>query len=84
MTKFRGPVGRIRSLMHCLNTLERWTFKSRTNIKDDNYKVTIQPKYEWLLEAVERLPNVKTSIMEPEKIVDKYANDIGAIVSQAD
>ena len=32
------------------------------------------------MEAVEYLPNVKTYIMDKEKIVDKYTNDIGAVI----
>jgi hypothetical protein len=39
--RFRGPVGRIRSLVNSLNHLDKWTKHYKGNIMDEQYCITI-------------------------------------------
>ena len=81
--KFYGPVGRVRSLVWCLSTQERWTSKYKGLIKEEQYRISVQPKFEHLLEDIERWKTITIVKLNDEDFVDHYTNDIGKVVSES-
>jgi hypothetical protein len=52
--KYCGPVGRIRSLIYCLTSLNKWSENEDRKVKDIDYTIKVAPKFRDLLEEIEK------------------------------
>ena len=56
--QFRRHEGKIKGLVHCLQTMEKWTGNYTGLIKEEKYCISIVPKYHHFLEQISEKKNI--------------------------
>ena len=72
--KFRGPVGRIKCVMHILEFYEVWTKNYQQRIADEEYVIKICEEYLPLLGNIKNMPNIKIEKMTISSQLKTVAN----------
>jgi predicted GIY-YIG superfamily endonuclease len=70
--QFKGPIGRVKALVEVLSTYDKWAVKYKGLISEERYTVTVQSKFECLLESLKHKPNLTIRLLDEDDFVEHF------------
>ena len=63
----------MKALVEVLSTYDKWAVKYKGLISEERYTVTVQSKFECLLESLKQKPNLTLRLLDEDDFVHHFA-----------